>query len=57
MKTQNVEMITEINGAIAGTQKYFLFLFPCSIEIASETETIQIFLYKSKKNQYFLGEN
>lgn len=59
MKTQNVEMITEINGAIAGTQKYFLFLFPCSIEIASETETktIQIFLYKSKKNQYFLDEN
>lgn len=30
MKTQKVEIMTEIRGAIAGTQKSFLFLFPCN---------------------------
>jgi hypothetical protein len=28
--TKKVDRITDINGAIAGTQKNFLFLFPCS---------------------------
>ena len=30
INTKNVARITDINGAIAGTQKYFLFLLPCS---------------------------
>ncbi|KAF1871378.1 hypothetical protein Lal_00020171, partial [Lupinus albus] len=28
MNTKNVDSTTDINGAIAGTQKYFLFFFP-----------------------------
>lgn len=30
MYTKKVDRITDINGAIAGTQKNFLFFFPCS---------------------------
>jgi hypothetical protein len=32
MYTQKVDMITEISGAIAETQKSFLFFFPWIIE-------------------------
>lgn len=27
--TKNVDRMTDINGAIAGTQNSFLFFFPC----------------------------
>jgi len=33
MYTKNVDMITEVRGAIADTQKSFLFLFPWIIQI------------------------
>lgn len=30
MKTKKVETMTEIRGAIAGTQKSFLYFLPCN---------------------------
>lgn len=38
--TKRVARITEVIGAIAGTQKYFLFFFPCGYETSLSGHTL-----------------
>lgn len=39
-------MITDINGATAGTQKYFLFFFPCSTIIGNQNNVTMMVVLK-----------